>query len=131
MIPWSNRLLIDKNDEERTALSEFELAIFVLLDGMRGSYKGPWVVSKTSDGGTELSGKSQQKIIVKAKKFSTFPKSTTLPVDARANISGSATANAVRNHSGYSLLVDELKRPELSEVCDLQNNRKLDRTISW
>ena len=33
-----------------------------------------------------------------------------LPVDARANISGSATAKAVRNHSGYSL-VDEVSRP--------------------
>ena len=31
-------------------------------------------------------------------------------VDARAKISGSATANAVKNHSGYSL-VDEVKRP--------------------
>ena len=51
-------------------------------------------------------------------------------MDARANISGSATAKAVRNHSGYSLLVDELKRPELSEACDLQNNQKLDRKIS-
>ena len=51
-------------------------------------------------------------------------------MDASANISGSATAKAVRNHSGYSLLVDELKRPELSEACDLQNNQKLDRKIS-
>ena len=34
----------------------------------------------------------------------------TLPVDARANISGSATANAVKNHSGYSL-VDGVNRP--------------------
>ena len=46
--------------------------------------------------------------------------SLSLPVDASANISGLATANAVKNHSGYSLLVDELKRPESSESSDLQ-----------
>ena len=36
-----------------------------------------------------------------------------LPVDAKAKISGSATANAVKNHSGYSLVLEEVKRPSL------------------